>query len=96
MYKHKWLVKRILVFIVVFAVILGCVACSSNSDNYYVTWKDTDGTLLEYLIVDSEYDPSLRDLPDDNEQWQYTGWNIIKSGLIILWQSLSTWILPED
>ena len=80
MYKHKWLVKRILVFIVVFAVILGCVACSSNSDNYYVTWKDTDGTLLEYLIVDSEYDPSLRDLPDDNEQWQYTGWNIIKSG----------------
>lgn len=80
MYKHKWLIKRILVFALAIAIILGCVACKSNSENYYVTWKDSDGTLLEYSIVGSEYDPALRDLPADNEQWQYTGWNIIKSG----------------
>lgn len=80
MYKHKWLIKRILVFVVAIAIFLGCIACNSNSYDYYVTWKDADGTLLEYAVIDSYYDPSLKDLPLDNDQWQYTGWNIIKSG----------------
>lgn len=80
MYKNKWLIKRILVFFAAIAIALNCTACNLNNDNYYVTWMDTDGTLLEYTVVDSEYDPSLRDLPSDNELWQYTGWNIIKSG----------------
>ncbi|MBR2020236.1 MAG: trypsin-like peptidase domain-containing protein [Clostridia bacterium] len=80
MYKKKWLIKRILVFCVAIAITLSCVACNSDYDKYYIIWMDTDGTLLECTVVDSDFDPSLRDLPADNEQWQYTDWNVIKSG----------------
>ena len=80
MNKRISLFQIIIPILVACTLLLGCVSCSSNEEEYFVTWKDADGALIEYATVDSEYDPSLRELPSDTNQWQYTGWNIIKSG----------------
>lgn len=75
--------KNIKLFILlIFLSILLCtfISCSENNDNYYATWIDADGTLIEYSTVPSNYDPSARALPSDNENWHYTGWNVVLSG----------------
>ena len=80
MNKRNAILKIIGLITILFCLLISSISCASSENEYYVTWKDTDGTLLEHSIVYSDYDPSLRKLPDDNDQWQYTGWNVIKSG----------------
>lgn len=83
-YKHKLIVKRILVIFVILAIALSCASCNSNHANHYVTWMDTDGKLIESQTVNQDYDPTERPLPSDSDSWHYTGWTISQSGNVIV------------
>ena len=76
--------KRILVFFVILAIALSCASCNSNHANYYVTWMDTDGTLIESQTVTQDCDPTERSLPNDSDSWHYTGWTISQSGNVVV------------
>ncbi|MBP3320956.1 MAG: trypsin-like peptidase domain-containing protein [Clostridia bacterium] len=57
----------------------GCVLLDTLPANQVlVTWVDADGTLLEYEKKPSSYDPANRPLPEDSDEWHYTGWNIVR------------------
>ena len=52
MNKKKNVFKNILLITIVCTLLLGCVSCSSKKEEYFVTWKDADGTLIEYSTID--------------------------------------------
>ena len=80
MSRRKKLLKAIVLTTLVCALLVGCSSLTLVKDEYFIIWKDADGTLIEYATVDSKYDPSFKELPPDTDQWQYTGWSVAKSG----------------
>ena len=77
-------IKRIVLIAVVSALLMTCVSCGNRKNDVFVTWMDTDGSLIESQTVASDYDPTVRILPSDNDSWHYTGWTITQSGNIIV------------
>ena len=73
--NKKGIFQSLILIIFVCTVLFGCI----SDEKYYVTWKDADGSLIEYSTINSDYDPSSRELPFDDDEWQYTGWNVIKT-----------------
>lgn len=77
-------IKSIVLIIVIFALLLSCISCGRKGDEVFVTWMDTDGTLIESQTVKQDYDPTERPLPRDSDSWHYTGWTISQSGNVIV------------
>ena len=77
-------IKSIVLIIVIFALLLSCISCGHKGNEVFVTWMDTDGTLIESQTVKQYYDPTERPLPRDSDSWHYTGWTISQSGNVIV------------
>ena len=84
MSKKALLLLKAVLLVVVLSVLLGGSSCSIKEDKVFVTWMDTDGTLIESQTVTSNYDPTERSLPNDSELWHYTDWTISRSGNVIV------------
>lgn len=84
MSKKALLLLKAVLLLVVLSVLLGGSSCSIKEDKVFVTWMDTDGTLIESQTVTSNYDPTERSLPNDSELWHYTDWTISRSGNVIV------------
>ncbi len=95
MRKRTRTTRIVVLMMVIVLSLLGCIACVKKQEpdteqelntskpqaqTYTVVWMDADGSLLEYLSVDSDYDPTTRDLPSSSDQWEYTGWETKKRG----------------
>ena len=77
-------VKSIVLITIIFALLLSCISCGNKDNEIFVTWMDTDGTLIESQTVVLDYDPTERILTSDSDLWHYTGWTISQSGNVIV------------
>lgn len=71
-----------------FLIFLFITACASDQHTVTVTWIDTDGTLLNYLVTDTAYDPTKQPLPSDTDTWKYTGWSLNSVGSEIVCRAI--------
>lgn len=75
--------KIIILFLTILLMLFtGCEAKSNAS--LMVSWVDSDGTLIEYSQISSSEDPTLKELPEDNDYWHYIGWEKSVSGDTII------------
>lgn len=65
-------------------LLLGSFGCSAKKATMVATWVDADGSIIESKSVTTDYDPSARELPADNDDWHYTGWQLTQSGDVIV------------
>lgn len=106
--KSKARYKKIFLFNLIFLLLLGCTSCSKPPENTYITWINSDGTLIDYITATSDYDPSQKALPPDTNQWKYTEWLIEKTGnrieciavrvqkVMVQWLDSDDHVLKED
>ena len=75
-------IRRFVAGSICFLVILNLTLCLSScrSTKKTVSWFDSDGSLITTEEVSADYDPSERELPDDSDEWHYTGWTVTESG----------------
>lgn len=76
--------KKIISTVIVISVIMCCVSCGDSKKDVFVTWLDTDGTLIESQTLQAHSDPTERALPDDSDMWHYTEWTVSQSGNVIV------------
>ena len=76
--------KNIALIIIVIALLLVSLSCTSADKEIFVTWMDTDGILIESQTITIDEDPTERALPSDDNSWHYTGWTISQSGNVIV------------
>ena len=93
-----------LLAVLLFLPILGC---GKQPEKQTVTWFDADGTKIDSLSVDANYDPTERILPEDTDQWHYTDWSVSVSGkntvctavrtskTIVIWKDADGTVLEE-
>ena len=77
-------IKNIILICGILALLGTCISCNNVKHEVFVTWIDTDGTLIESQTVALDYDPTERTLPSDNDSWHYTGWTISQSGNVVV------------
>lgn len=75
-------IRKIVAVGICFLVMLGVTLCLSSCTGAKknVSWFDSDGSLIVTEEVAEDYDPSERELPEDSDQWHYTGWTVTESG----------------
>ena len=76
-YRFK---SKLMAFILCFLLCFIYSSCSNAKDVLYVSYIDADGKLIEYCIQDMDYNPLVKPLPLDTEDWHYTEWSIQKDG----------------
>lgn len=84
MVKKNIHLRNIILICLLLTLISNFVSCSNSKHKVFISWIDTDGTLIASTTVTSDYDPAERDLPNDSDSWHYTGWTISQSGNIIV------------
>ena len=65
-----------LLLIVVLTILTSFSSCIHQEEKVRVSWFDADGVLIESKYVPKDYDPTKRDLPNENDKWYYVGWEI--------------------
>lgn len=70
--------------IVAAALLLSCTGCLAEKPTIVATWVDADGSIIATQSVSSDYDPSTRALPEDDNHWHYTGWQVTRSGDVVV------------
>ena len=68
--------------LITFAMII-CVGCSKETQTRSITWINADGSIIATETVAVDYNPLTRALPEDCNDWHYTGWQLSHSGAII-------------
>lgn len=104
MCKRLW---RTLTILFITLLLLNHAGCATEKVMTYVTWLDADGSIIATETVAEPYDPLSRPLPEDNNNWHYTGWQLSHSGDIVVcsatrvanrhfvWQDYNKTILNE-
>lgn len=78
-------IRKYTVFSLFIAVgfLLSLMGCNKNP-TVSASWFDADGVLLRTEVIDQDCNPTLEPLPQDTDQWHYTGWSVSRSGNIIV------------
>ena len=84
MIKKVTHIKNIILICIILALVSTCISCSNARREVFVSWMDTDGTLIESKTVASDYNPTERALPSDSDSWHYTEWTMSQSGNVIV------------
>lgn len=96
--------RIIVLFLFLFVFLIGC----EEEKQLTVTWLNTDGSLIETTEAKYDFDPNQKTLPQDTNEWHYTGWMISRSGNVVvctatrvpkikvIWQDFDGSILHEE
>ena len=96
--------RIIVLFLFLFVFLIGC----EEEKQLTVTWLNTDGSLIETTEAKYDFDPNQKTLPQDTNEWHYTGWMVSRSGNVVvctatrvpkikvIWQDFDGSILHEE
>ena len=84
---YKWKCRFFVGMLLMFLLLIGS-GCVAEEQTVCVTWVDADGRTIATEQVVESYDPASRELPEDSDEWHYTGWQQTHSGESIVCSAL--------
>lgn len=75
-------IHRTLAAIMILILLIVSSGCAAEETIVHVTWLDADGSILAVDAVAEDFDPTSRPLPEDSNDWHYTGWQLTHSGAV--------------